>query len=176
MGSVAYKDGGNIVRYRDIFAGSGTELDPDVMSYHDPILSAALGDDSDSAAASPSSTASAIALLKGLWSDWQTSDTTASATLLNAVTTEGAGASTSTTRYGTFAFYFTATGVSSGGTVAIEVEAPDSTWHEIHREVITDDTDTTAIAPFTISGPFRAVRGNVVARTDGTFTLGMTAR
>jgi hypothetical protein len=172
MSSIAYRDGLGNTRYRDTYSGAGTELSPDVMTSHDPVL----GETSDSAAASPGSTASAIALLKGLWSDWQTSDTTASATLLNAVTATGAGSSTTATRYGSFAFYFTATSVTSGGTVAIEVEAPDGTWHEIHREVIAANTATTAIAPFTISAPFRAVRGNVVSRTDGTFTLGMTAR
>jgi len=175
---VNYRDGNSTARNRKLTSGDGSSGNPDVMENHDPILRGSVGLQADSPAATPSSSASVGSVVKGLWAWLQANfpDITDSFTLLNAVTTVSTGTSQVCDRYSDFCFYWLASSVTSGGTVTVEAEAPNGSWHEIAREIIAVDTATIAIAPIVISAPFRAVRGRVLARTDGTYTLMMTAR
>jgi len=181
--AIPYKDGSGNLRHRRISRGDGTIGNADETSNHDPQLMAAVQDvvglQAATAAAAPTSTAALGQVVKGLWAWLQANlpDITDSFTLLNAATTVSTGTSQVCDRYSTFCFYWLASSVTSGGIVTVEAEAPDGSWHEIAREVIAVNTATTAIAPIIISPVgFRAVRGRVVSRVDGAFTIMMTAR
>jgi hypothetical protein len=86
--------------------------------------------------------------------------------LLDGVSTTGAGASLKANRQKGWNFIFLGTSVSSGATIAIQVEVGSNNWVTIHEETITADGYTIAQNEH---GHFRAIRANVTARTDGTY-------
>lgn len=91
-------------------------------------------------------------------------------TLLNGVTSTGAGTAVKVKRQKGWTFVITAASVTTGGTVAIQAKLADS-WVTIHSEAITADGDTIVRDEH---GHYAEIRGNVTARTDGTYTLTAT--
>jgi len=93
-------------------------------------------------------------------------------TLLSAVTSTGAGSAIISLEYSLFSFFINASSVTSGGTVDIEALSPAGDWVVISTNAISADGDTIVQK----EGAFSQIRANVSARTDGTFTVSMTAR
>jgi len=90
--------------------------------------------------------------------------------LLDGVTTTGAGAALKANRQKSWTFVITAASVTTGGTVAIQAYLQGS-WVTIHSEEITADGDKVVRDEH---GHYAQLRGNVTARTDGTYTLTAT--
>jgi len=88
-------------------------------------------------------------------------------TLLDGVITTGAGDAISCTQQKGWTYVITAASVTTGGTVAIEAYL-NGAWKEIHSEAITADGDTLVRDDH---GHYEKLRGNVTARTDGTYTV-----
>src|SRR5689334_5181270 len=58
--------------------------------------------------------------------------------------------------------------ITSGGTVKIQGSEDETTWYDITTIAVTTTGNTSA----QVTGPLpRYVRGNLTARTDGTYTL-----
>tara|TARA_S200002703_G_scaffold4693_1_gene5801 strand:+ start:3670 stop:3990 length:321 start_codon:yes stop_codon:yes gene_type:complete len=91
-------------------------------------------------------------------------------TLLSAVTSTGAGTAINSQRTKGWTFVITAASVTTGGTVEIEAELNGS-WITIHSEAVTADGDTVVRDEH---GHYTQLRGNVTARTDGTYTVTAT--
>lgn len=94
------------------------------------------------------------------------------ATLLSAVTSTGAGSAVDTLNYSLFTFFINASSVTSGGTVDIEAISPAGDWAVISTNAVSADGDTAVQK----EGAFSQLRANLSARTDGTYTVSMTAR
>ncbi len=88
---------------------------------------------------------------------------------LNAVTATGAGASEDTAKLREFIMYIVATGVTSGATIRAETQCPDGSWAPIPT-TSTAVTATGSVATV-FTGNHIAVRANVTARTDGTYSV-----
>ena len=88
-------------------------------------------------------------------------------TLLNAVTATGASAQVSAARCRLFSFFIAASAVTTGATVKIQALAPDGTWADLSSNAIAAN-GTTLVQK---EGVFGAVRANITARTDGTYTV-----
>lgn len=95
-----------------------------------------------------------------------------SATLLNAVTTTGASSEADFTEMTQATFFITAASVTSGGTMKIQAKAPTGAWFDVDSRTIVTNGDTVV----SIAGAFAAVRANLSARTDGTYTVSVFAR
>lgn len=93
-------------------------------------------------------------------------------TLLAAVTDTGAGTAYESLNYSRFTFFIKAASVTTGGTVDIEALSPAGDWTVVSTNAISADGDTVVQT----DGAFSQVRANVSARTDGTYTVSMTAR
>jgi len=91
-------------------------------------------------------------------------------TLLSAVTSTGAGTAITTNKIKGWTYVITASSVTTGGTVAIQAELNGS-WKTIHSEAVTADGD---IVVRDEHGHYTQLRGNVTARTDGTYTVSAT--
>ena len=96
-------------------------------------------------------------------------------TLLSAVTSAGAG--TAANFQGKVATAYTgvirAASVTSGGTMKIEAYFPGiADWVSIDTQTITANGDY----PVYWTGPIMGLRGNLSARTDGTFTVEVIAQ
>ena len=91
-------------------------------------------------------------------------------TLLSAVTATGAGDAIKANRQKGWTFVITAASVTTGGTVAIQAYLQGA-WVTIHSEAITADGDTVIRDEY---GHYAQLRGNVTARTDGTYTVTAT--
>lgn len=94
-----------------------------------------------------------------------------SAILLSAVTATGIGNSYSIQLNGDIAVTLLAASVTSGGTVKIQVQNFQDTTNWYDLQAIAATTAGTTSTAYSFNGPFTAIRGNVTARTDGTFTL-----
>jgi hypothetical protein len=90
-------------------------------------------------------------------------------TLLSAVTATGAG---STIDLGlrtldVIRWWILASAVTTGGTVKIQVSNDGTNWADAATQAVAANGLLTG----TVSGPFRYIRGNLTARTDGTYTV-----
>lgn len=92
-------------------------------------------------------------------------------TLLSAVTATGAGNWYETDGRSVFTFVYTGASITSGGTVKIQGKTASGTVFDIDSLSITADGTTARIAALAAT----AVRANLTARTDGTFTVEMEA-
>jgi hypothetical protein len=93
-------------------------------------------------------------------------------TLLNAVTSTGAGSGVDALEYNCFAFFINAASVTTGGTVKIQGLTPANDWVDINETTVSADGDTLVQK----DGAYLQVRANLTARTDGTFTVSMVAK
>jgi hypothetical protein len=175
MPNSAFIDGNSVLQQRSM-AGAGTEVDPFIPVVTDTGATAAIGATNSAAATTTSETTSLSGLIRGLWTTLIAglpSKATTTATLLNAVSANGSGTAVDISNFSRITFYFTASGVTSGATLAIEVLAPNATWHKIYEKVI---TSSTALPPAIVEGAFSSVRATLSSRTDGTYTVGLTAK
>lgn len=90
-----------------------------------------------------------------------------SSTLLSAVTTTGASPEVDFTDFTMATFYITSSGVTTGGTMTIQAKSPSGTWINIDSRTIVANGDIVVA----VSGAFYALRANLTARTDGTYTV-----
>jgi len=88
-------------------------------------------------------------------------------TLLSAVSATGAGSSFSVERSKGWTFTVASSSVTSGGTVDVEAYIGGG-WRVIHSEAVTADGNVTIRDDH---GHYEKIRGNVSARTDGTYSL-----
>lgn len=93
----------------------------------------------------------------------------AAGTNLNAVTSTGAGADITMTAFKTITFQIIASIVTDGGTVTIEATLDGTNYTVIDTTVITADGSN--IYSTQEGKPYLAVRANLSARTDGTYTV-----
>jgi len=93
-------------------------------------------------------------------------------TLLDAVTSTGAGSGVDALEYNCFAFFINAASVTTGGTVKIQGLTPANDWVDINETTVSADGDTLVQK----DGAYLQVRANLTARTDGTFTVSMVAK
>jgi hypothetical protein len=91
-------------------------------------------------------------------------------TLLNAVSATGAGSSFSVERSKGWTFVVSSSSVTSGATVDVEAYIGGG-WRVIHRETVTADGDVPIRDDH---GHYEKLRGNVSARTDGTYSVFIT--
>ena len=88
-------------------------------------------------------------------------------TLLSAVDSTGAGSSFSVERSKGWTFIIASSSVTTGGTVDIEAYIGGA-WYVIHSEDVTADG---AVMVRDDHGHYEKIRGNVSARTDGTYSV-----
>lgn len=88
-------------------------------------------------------------------------------TLLSAVSATGAGSSFSVERSKGWTFTVASSSVTTGGTVDVEAYIGGG-WRVIHSEAVTADGNVTIRDDH---GHYEKIRGNVSARTDGTYNL-----
>ena len=88
-------------------------------------------------------------------------------TLLSAVTTTGAGSSFSVERSKGWTFIIASSSVTTGGTVDIQAYIGGA-WYTIHSEAVIADG---AVMVRDDHGHYEKIRGNVSARTDGTYSV-----
>lgn len=91
--------------------------------------------------------------------------------LLNATTAVGPGLSFRTISRRAFTFIIDASAVIAGGIVKIETKGVDG----IFRAISTNTINANGITAFHIMGALAEVRANLTARTDGTYSVFMTA-
>lgn len=91
-------------------------------------------------------------------------------TLLNAVSATGAGSSFSVERSKGWTFVVSSSSVTSGATVDVEAYI-GSGWRVIHSEAVTADGNVVIRDDH---GHYEKLRGNVSARTDGTYSVFIT--
>ena len=92
---------------------------------------------------------------------------------LSAVATTGGGTTVDTAKLWRFALIVTATSVTSGATIKAEALAPDGNWALVPNATITVTANGTSTIEF--EGPYTALRANVTARTDGTYSAWILA-
>jgi len=88
-------------------------------------------------------------------------------TLLQAVSTTGAGTSLKANRQKGWNFIFYGFTVTSGATIEIQAEVSNG-WVTIHTETITATGYTIAQSEH---GHYKALRANITAYTDGIYTV-----
>ena len=88
-------------------------------------------------------------------------------TLLSSVVTTGAGSAFSVERSKGWTFVIASSSVTTGGTVDIEAYIGGS-WFIVHSEAITANG---AVMVRDDHGHYEKIRGNVSARTDGTYSI-----
>jgi hypothetical protein len=94
-------------------------------------------------------------------------------TLLSAVTATGAGNAVTSSYYRSFTAFYNSTGtITTGATINLEAQVDGSTWLPIDTRTFTSTT-TRAVVQF--DGVFSALRANLTARTDGTYTVSLDA-
>ncbi len=93
-------------------------------------------------------------------------------TLLSAVTATGASAEFAFGEFSAATFYITAASVTSGGTMVIQAKAPTGVWYIIDSHTISSSGDLIVEC----DGAFEALRANLTARTDGTYTVSVFGR
>ncbi len=91
-------------------------------------------------------------------------------TLLDGVSATGAGSSFSVERSKGWTFVVSSSSVTSGATVDVEAYIGGG-WRVIHRETVTADGDVPIRDDH---GHYEKLRGNVSARTDGTYSVFIT--
>ena len=91
-------------------------------------------------------------------------------TLLSAVSATGAGSSFSVERSKGWTFTIASSAVTSGGTVDVEAYIGGG-WRVIHSEAVTANGNVTVRDDH---GHYEKIRGNVSARTDGTYSVFIT--
>ncbi|MGA1753231.1 MAG: hypothetical protein ACO395_07720 [Pontimonas sp.] len=85
---------------------------------------------------------------------------------MDAVTATGAGGWYDTQGRSIFTIVYTSASVTSGGTLKIQGKTAGGTVYDIDTQTITSDTTTAEV----FTGAHYAIRANLTARTDGTFT------
>ena len=88
-------------------------------------------------------------------------------TLLSSVVATGAGSSFSVERSKGWTFVIASSAVTTGGTVDIEAYIGGS-WFVIHSEAVTANG---SVMVRDDHGHYEQIRGNVSARTDGTYSV-----
>ncbi|QDP59158.1 MAG: hypothetical protein GOVbin4318_42 [Prokaryotic dsDNA virus sp.] len=88
-------------------------------------------------------------------------------TLLSAQSATGAGSSFSVERSKGWTFTIASSSVTTGGTVDVEAYIGGS-WRAIHSQAVTADGNVTVRDDH---GHYEKIRGNVSARTDGTYSV-----
>lgn len=88
-------------------------------------------------------------------------------TLLNGVSAAGAGSSFSVERSKGWTFAIASSSVTSGATVDVEAYI-GSAWRVIHSEAVTANGNVLIRDDH---GHYEKIRGNVSARTDGTYSV-----
>jgi hypothetical protein len=90
-------------------------------------------------------------------------------TLLSAVTATGAGAvkDLGLRTLDGIRWWILASAVTTGGTVKIQVSNDGTNW----ADAATQAVSANGLLTGTVSGPFRYLRANLSARTDGTYTV-----
>jgi len=91
-------------------------------------------------------------------------------TLLSAVSATGAGSSFSVERSKGWTFTIASSAVTNGGTVDVEAYI-GANWRVIHSETVTANGNVTIRDDH---GHYEKIRGNVSARTDGTYSVFIT--
>lgn len=95
------------------------------------------------------------------------------ATLLDGVTADGAGTAVSGLQgVVNFTFWIIAASVTTGATVTVEASPDGTNWFTVHTEAVTANGNT---GPIYAPGRMDQVRASVSSRTDGTYTVKMTA-
>ena len=91
--------------------------------------------------------------------------------LLEGVTSTGAGAAVDTSTFDRFTFFIEGTGITSGGTMKIQTRTLTGAWVDVDSRNV-----TSAVPNYTVivNGPLDAVRANLSARTDGTYSVSVT--
>lgn len=87
--------------------------------------------------------------------------------LLDEVSTTGAGTEANVQHCRGFTYVIAASSVSTGATVKVEGYI-NGAWVELHAETVTADGDTVVRD---LDGHYSKIRGNVTARTDGTYSV-----
>ena len=94
-------------------------------------------------------------------------------TLLSAVTATGAGNAVTSSYYRSFTAFYNSTGtITTGATINLEAQVDGSTWLPIDTRTFTSTT-TRAVVQF--DGVFSALRANMTARSDGTWSVFLDA-
>lgn len=88
-------------------------------------------------------------------------------TLLDGVTTAAAGSEFSVERSKGWTFTIASSSVTSGATVDVEAYI-GSGWRVVHSETVTADGNVVVRDDH---GHYEKIRGNVSARTDGTYSV-----
>jgi hypothetical protein len=88
-------------------------------------------------------------------------------TLLDGVTTAAAGSSFSVERSKGWTFTIASSSVTTGGTVDVEAYI-GAAWRVVHSEAVTADGNVVVRDDH---GHYEKIRGNVSARTDGTYSV-----
>lgn len=91
---------------------------------------------------------------------------------MNGATSTGAGTGIDALEYNTFSFFINAASVTTGGTVKIQGLTPANDWVDINETTVSADGDTLVET----TGVYLQVRGNLTARTDGTYTVTAIAK
>lgn len=90
-------------------------------------------------------------------------------TLLSSVSATGAGTAFSVERSKGWTFTIVSSSVTSGATVEIQAYLSDSSaWHTIHSQDVVADG---SIMVRDDHGHYEKLRGNITARTDGTYSV-----
>jgi len=94
-------------------------------------------------------------------------------TLLNGVTSTGAGSAVTTSLYDKFVAHYSITGATTGATVQVRSESIDGV-NSVLDERTLDSSTTGVVVEF--DGPYPKIDANVSAYTDGTITVGLDAK
>lgn len=95
-----------------------------------------------------------------------------SVTLLDAVSTSGAGAAVQLPHYaGAIDVFISASGVTAGATVQVEVQGPDGNWYPLLSSSQASITASGQHGPYHAPVGYTAVRGNITSLSDGTYTV-----
>jgi hypothetical protein len=92
-------------------------------------------------------------------------------TLLSGVVATGAGTAQDTGKFTRFTAQIIATSVTTGGTMAIQGSLDGTNWGNISSTAVSANGSTMV----NFEGAYPQVRGNLTARTDGTYTVLLTA-
>jgi hypothetical protein len=92
--------------------------------------------------------------------------------LLNGVTATGASAAIATDQFNDFTFFIRATSVTTGCTLVWEASPDNINWHTVQSISVLANGNTVQKQ----QGSFPFTRANITARTDGQYTVTLTAK
>lgn len=98
-------------------------------------------------------------------------------TLLDAVTSTGAGSSFDCESFmDGLDIFIDASSVTTGATVNVQVQAPNGDWHDLLDSTQEAITANGNFGPYHSPVGWKNIRGNVSALTDGTYTVSVIIR